>query len=246
MFPPRLAPPAHKIFIVTYHKSGTVWMMSVFNGIADELGWRFFYGPRLSEPDLGADVLFHGHGGWDFGKIPGDLRGIQLVRDPRDMIVSGCMYHMKAWEPWLHEPDPQTGKTYQQKLLEADPDERLMIEIERTNRNSISALRAWDDEDPRFLRVKYEDLINDDRLHHFHRIFDFLELPSEALPAAFDCAWKNSLFSGQVNRPIHVRTGQPGDWRNHFKARHKQAVQEACGDLLVRLGYEEDASWVKE
>jgi hypothetical protein len=40
------------------------------------------------------------------------------------------------------------------------------------------------------------------------------------------------------------RKGKPGNWREHFTAENINRFKAATGDLLVRLGYEEDDSWL--
>jgi hypothetical protein len=39
------------------------------------------------------------------------------------------------------------------------------------------------------------------------------------------------------------RSGRVGGWRESFTARHRSAMKEVAGDLLVRLGYETDLDW---
>lgn len=34
-----------------------------------------------------------------------------------------------------------------------------------------------------------------------------------------------------------------GDWKNVFTEKNKQEFKAAAGDLLVRMGYEEDNDW---
>lgn len=48
---------------------------------------------------------------------------------------------------------------------------------------------------------------------------------------------------GQEDVRSHYRKGTPGDWRNHFKEQHKDYFKEHYGDLLIKLGYEEDENW---
>ncbi|GAA2358725.1 hypothetical protein Cme02nite_34920 [Catellatospora methionotrophica] len=42
---------------------------------------------------------------------------------------------------------------------------------------------------------------------------------------------------GQPDEMNHYRNGVPGDWRNHFTERHREAFQARYGDLAERLGY---------
>ena len=39
------------------------------------------------------------------------------------------------------------------------------------------------------------------------------------------------------------RKGVVGDWRNVFTERDKYVFKEEAGDLLIKLGYEEDSDW---
>jgi hypothetical protein len=39
------------------------------------------------------------------------------------------------------------------------------------------------------------------------------------------------------------RKGKPGNWREHFSQDNIKNFKEATGDLLVRLGYEQNTDW---
>ncbi len=41
----------------------------------------------------------------------------------------------------------------------------------------------------------------------------------------------------------HYRKGVAGDWVNHFTDSHVDAFKERFGDLVTRLGYEQEADW---
>jgi hypothetical protein len=41
----------------------------------------------------------------------------------------------------------------------------------------------------------------------------------------------------------HYRKGVAGDWVNHFSAEHVAEFKRRYGDLLVKLGYEDDDAW---
>jgi len=49
--------------------------------------------------------------------------------------------------------------------------------------------------------------------------------------------------SGKEDTGSHYRKGVAGDWVNHFTERHVAAFKERFGDLVERLGYEQDSSW---
>lgn len=95
-----------RLYLCCYHKTGTILLANVFGEICREFGWRF-------EVDLGrverippeGDVLLFAHSLVDFQReAPQSYVGAHLIRDPRDVIVSGYLYHKRCREEWcVHE-----------------------------------------------------------------------------------------------------------------------------------------------
>ena len=237
----------HKVLVGTHHKGGTVWLNSLFRHLCDFHGIDYFAGDWAELPERWS-VFFQNHSVFELERLEGPCRGLHLIRDPRDLAVSGCFYHQKSDEEWLHEPRADLGgRTYRQCLdALADPDDRLLFELEHCARESIEAMLAWDYRREEFLEMKYETLIEDHDLLHFHRVFTFLGFPGEVMPSLLSIAWAGSLFSGRIGPSTHVRSGRGGQWRRHFKAIHGRRFVELFGDALVRLGYEEDDRWLEE
>jgi Sulfotransferase domain len=48
---------------------------------------------------------------------------------------------------------------------------------------------------------------------------------------------------GQEDVTSFYRKGVAGDWKNFFTERDKQIYKEEAGELLIRLGYENDHDW---
>lgn len=240
----KFATPDKQILVGTHHKTGTVWLKKIFRAICYEANWQFH---ASGAPYPGqANVIFESHSQFPLDKISGDYRGIHMIRDPRDRIVSGCFYHQKSVESWLHEGrDDFGGMTYQKKINSFDSiDDKLMFELEHSGRWGIDEMLAWNYENPRFKEVKYEDLIKDTDLELFGEIFSFLGVPDGAMPTALRIAFNNSLFSGKIKKSVHVRSGTSSQWQKHFKPEHKQRFQEVFPGALIRLGYEENDDWV--
>lgn len=75
------------------------------------------------------------------------------------------------------------------------------------------------------------------------------QLPVERL---LGIIWENEFSKkaggrkpGEENVKSHYRKGTPGDWENHFEAVHYDYFHEHYNDVLLKLGYEQDSSWVK-
>ena len=72
-------------------------------------------------------------------------------------------------------------------------------------------------------------------------------LPAERI---LGIVWENDFSKkaggrrqGEENPSSHYRKGQQGDWKNYFTEDHLKVIKERYNDLIVRLGYEVDASW---
>jgi hypothetical protein len=237
----------YKILIGTHHKTGTVWLGSIFRAICREYSLNFFSGQQADLP-VEYDVFFQNHSRFDLDNLDNTFRGLYMTRDPRDMIISGCLYHLspKIKEKWLHRPEKDwNGLTYQEMLCNFQTlDEQIHFEMEHSAKNNINDMMKWNYSHSSFFELKYEELIDDTNLILFHRAFSFLGFPASVLPSLLSIAFSNSLFSGQLKKDGHIRSGKTGQWRKYFKQSHKDRFLELFSDVLIRLGYEEDNSWV--
>jgi len=206
---------SHLILVGTYHKTGTVWMNTIFREIALEFNLRFSYGHDQISPS-GVDIIFDNHSGFELKTLPIDYRGLHVIRDPRDLILSGCFYHQKSNEAWLHKPKAKFGdSTYQEKINSyASFDDKLLFEMEQMGKSTVQKMLKWDYENPNFFEVKYENLINDTDLLLFHQIFTFLGFSGQTIPRILEIAHKNSLFSYNIPKSVHVRSGESGSGNN--------------------------------
>jgi hypothetical protein len=48
---------------------------------------------------------------------------------------------------------------------------------------------------------------------------------------------------GEEDSSSLFRKGVAGDWRSVFTERDKRVFKEAAGELLIKLGYEDDDQW---
>jgi hypothetical protein len=233
-----------KILIATHHKTGCVWMTRIFRSIAQKYGLKMF--EHAPNPEQPWDIFVEGNSQFDFDALPADLLGLHIIRDPRDVIVSGAFYREKSDESWLHEPNKQYGNmTYQQKIKSLPTvEEKMTFEMEHVGQYTIENMCRWNYQDPRFFETKYEELIADESLFIFHQVFAFLEFPSAMLPALLQIAFDNSLYSGKVQKGGHVRSGKSNQWKQYFTPRLAERFVQLFGDVLIDLGYELDNNWM--
>ena len=75
-------------------------------------------------------------------------------------------------------------------------------------------------------------------------------LASLPAPELLTIVWRNRFEAqtggrekGQVNVRSHYRSGQPGDWVNHFSPEHKQLFKDLYPGLVPTLGYAQSDDW---
>jgi sulfotransferase family protein len=191
-----------------------------------------------------AHARFHPH----LGEIVNGLafKHILLLRDPRDVVVSYMHFVMR--EPWHHHHN------YYAKILKDDK-ERIMSTICGFARSDVAerplasigerfaGFTRWLEE-PLVLACRFEDLAGprgegelERQLTELERIGDFIERPLTREQAQRIASKMYSKAS------FTYRKGAAGDWRNHFTKAHQHAFKRVVGELLVRLGYEENSNW---
>ena len=234
----------NQVLVGTHHKTGTVWMKNIFTQSCSQLNLKFFTG-KFDEAPSDFDVFLQDHSQFDFAQLNVNYKGLHLIRDPRDLIISGCFYHQKAHEKWLHNPQKEFGGlTYQEKINSYDSlDEKIGFEMENSSLYNIKAITNWNYTNPLFFEAKYEDLIRDVDLLLFHQIFTFLGFSGQVMPELLRIAYDNSIFSGNLRKSLHVRSAQEKQWENYFKPKHKAKFLELYGDALIKLGYEDSNDW---
>lgn len=256
------AAPVRLMCVATHHKTGTVWIKRVIKAIAQEmdLPWIGVWndGRMDKVPDMGAAFLCN----WA-GYFPEalwareDAAFLHIIRDPRDVLLSGCAYHHSApvkGEAFLHKARGDLGgATYQEHLnaLESQYD-KLMFEMENKHAETVSEMRRWPWGDPRVAELRYEDLMQDVEGALMRGALSQLGLAGADLDRGVEIFLANSLFGGLADPSAqgarvraHVKSGgRIARWKTEMPK--AIAVQYAArfGDDLIALGYENDRSWV--
>jgi hypothetical protein len=205
-----------QVIVFSYHKSGTSLLLHVMTKVCDRLGLtianQFGLVDRL---DLEADVVLLPH---SLLRAPPErpYRAIRMIRDPRDIWVSGYLYHRHCAEDWCINTDmeprspiqwPQVdhsfahwpedwkrrylerlgGKTYQQHLLDRSVAEGLAFELEGYTGCTLTAMREWGLNGADALDVKLEDVMADFD-GAMLRIFDHFGFTAEQSETALEVA----------------------------------------------------------
>jgi len=235
----------HKILIGTHHKTGTVWLQSIFEEICRQFSLKFHVCSKNTVPDTTSDVILNHHSRFTPELLSLQYRGIHIIRDPRDVIISGCFYHQKSQEKWLYRPlERLQGQTYHDKINSLKTtDEQLLFEMEMIGRVTNNDMVNWNYTNPLFYELKYESLIKDTDLVIFRDLISFLGFSDELLSILLEIVRKNSILSSRVYNNAHVRSGEIQQWKNYFNPLLKQRFLELFGDSLIQLGYEKDDNW---
>lgn len=238
----------HDVLLIgTYHKTGTVWMQRAFEPVAEALGLRYA-GTHL---DAGATVfpagIYHDdHARFSDAILATDHAGFRMVRDPRDVVISGAHYHVKSHEPWLHMPrEGLDGRTYQQAILSLPSwPERYDFEMRHTAKKTTRKMVNDFVRVPYFLLVRYETWMTDASLADFTAILSALGFSTREVETAAAIFQRVSLFGGREGADDHVRSGRVAQWRQVFTKALAEQFLEIYDDALIRLGYEENHDWV--
>jgi len=231
-----------------------VWVTNVFNAVCDAVGLKtkHAHDPGMFGYDIGAsrqresfDALTYTNANYHYIEKQ-NITGFHVVRDPRDIIVSGYFSHLHS------HPDniwPEL-RDFRPLLQNVDKSAGLMMEME-FSADWMADLRSWPDTAPDVLLVKFEDLIQDQHVV-YRKIFSHLGLLGSSLPATrLDEIIEQFSYRrlskgrkpGQEDVSNHFRKGVSGDWLNHFSPEHVLIFKQHYNDLLIKYGYESDDLW---
>ena len=168
----------------------------------------------------------------------GSYRGVHLVRDPRDVLVSAYFSHL-----YSHVTDgwPELV-THREKLQTLTPEEGLLSEMTFC-RFVFDALAGWRP-NSNVLELRSEE-VTADPLPAIMGIAQWFEwtIPVATIERVLEEASYEKLAGrakGIENPHHHYRKGVAGDWKNWFTDRVREEFATRYGSLLVQYGYESD------
>lgn len=239
-----------------HHKCGSSWVSTVLSDISNRAGLSlithadsnsFNNEPQELFKTNNYDFWFHVNANWNIvNKI--QSRAVHIVRDPRDVIISGYYSHLYS--------HPVDGLTMLQKhrkaLQETDKETGLYLEMDFAEfymQDMLSFAKAPVSKN--LYTVCYEQLIAN-QLLAFQSILQHLEIYPKLIDRQQieDVVYAHSFKNRSKGRERGVedpksdaRKGQPGDWTNHFSEDHKYYFKEKYQPLLELYGYCENIDW---
>jgi hypothetical protein len=230
-----------------HHKIGTLWFHNALMAVADEFGLRYQKCPQKALRS-DTDITHQNHSEFDFTGLV-NYRGSHIIRDPRDVVISGYFYHLWTSETWARVKDERwQGMTFQELLNSVDQEAGILLEIDRFVEMNLPNMTSWNYDDPNIIELRYEDLLADEEAG-FRRIFKKYGFRDDAGERAVELALDFSFSRiskravGAVKQGQHLRSGRPGEWQGLFNEKHRAHFKERAGEALIRLGYEADLDW---
>ena len=98
--------------------------------------------------------------------------------------------------------------------------------------------------------VKYEDMLANTSAQ-LEKVLSFLdyEVEETVIHNAVDkFSFKNQTKRnpGEENKKSFLRKGIAGDWKNYFNKESVNLFDKYYGDMLIKLGYEDNRDWLKD
>ncbi len=257
-----------KILLVNYHKVGSALIWKIFEPMAIRIGWSIENIHGIVDPppiDVDEVQSMHGLIGPDFPI--NEYRTVRFVRDPRDVIVSGFLYHRRCSEEWCNnEPsgysdlsypkvpwplrhlsedvrrdwvDYLGGISYQQNLLQLEQKDALIFEMNGYARITINSMLEWvDDSDT--LTVRLEDFSRDFE-GTLASIFEWIGLEEDVSKREIALAKVHDISrmsDEQIEADSHISSADITKWRKYFDDDVERAYRGLFGDAHKTLGYE--------
>ncbi len=256
-----------QILVCCYHKTGTVLLRNVLDKICAHFGLSMVerYGMVRSIPtEFDIVMLSHSLIGFGLGR---PVRGIRMLRDPRDVWLSAYQWHLHCDEAWCvnanFDPSPPIlyprvpalveyrrerwkrgyltslgGRSYQQNLRDRDRSAGMAFELDGYTDITMDGMRSWQPI-PGVIDVRLEEITADFDAG-MRMIFRHLGFPPDTIETAVGLAAGEDLQrmpDAQVASNAHVHSRRTSRWREALDPGQLQEFERRHGDVIERLGY---------
>jgi len=164
-----------------------------------------------------------------------------IYRDPRDMLVSQIFFATDMNEEHgmhaYYNSLPDFGERLKVAITGIDRDGLHMVSVQ----HRYDGVFQWLEQE-HAMCLRFEDLINN-RDATLNAMLDEVEKTGYKIPTPRNKAISILVEAIQPKKSHTFRSGKTGGWREHFTEEHKKLFKDVAGDLLVRLGYEQNNDW---
>jgi hypothetical protein len=253
------APP---IFGNAKPKSGSHLLLQILNGFTQIMPYKYvaadpvrtirYEGGRRSADEILADLrsIPDGEIGWGYvDATPENASFLTeagrvnyfIYRDPRDMLVSQVFFATDMHEEHgmhdYYKSLPDFSERLKVAITGIDKDGLKMVSVKQRYEGVFQWL-----EQKNVMCIRFEDLINN-RDATLQSILDEVEKTGYKIPTPREKALSILVEAIQPKKSHTFRSGKTGGWKQHFTDEHKSLFKDVAGDLLVKLGYEENNDW---
>lgn len=162
-----------------HHKGATTWIINILKQVCFDLGLKHAVASNSNkfQQDLSRFIdqnkigfLFYVNADYRYVSSLSNFKGFHVVRDPRDVIVSGYFSHRYShstenWEKLI---------LHRAQLEKASKEEGLLLEME-FSRQFLEEMYHWNYDLPNVLELRMENIIQNP-YESFINIFQFLEI----------------------------------------------------------------------
>jgi lipopolysaccharide transport system ATP-binding protein len=240
-------PEVKNYYCLGHHKCATNWLRGIFQTASKTLGLNYMTVGgnvmKIEVPEAIGMVTLNVNATTKYLKTISPVsKGIHLIRDPRDALVSDY------WSTKVsHGNNSAVRLEMRTALQDLDTEQGLIKMMELFAFGD--QMKGWKrGEQPNILDEKYEDMLTDTH-GSLCRWFDFLDIDASDIlikeiieKTAFTRLTKGRE-QGDEDVTSHYRKGVAGDWKNCFTPVVKEKFKSLYGDILVEWDYEEDQNW---
>lgn len=188
-----------------------------------------------------------------------NYKGSHIIRDPRDLLVSGYNYHLWTSEAWANEKiaehilkrldinnfeislseDNISNLSYKEILNKLDKTKGMLVEMNFRDKH-FRQMGNWDYTNKNFYELKYEDVFKNEikvfeKLFKFYGFNDFMT--KYGLKLVLDNSFENISKKGGTGGKKHASVGSAGQWKETIPKNLIAVFHERYSDLLQKLGY---------
>ncbi len=236
-------PPA--IVYVGHHKCASQWMMGVLAAMTSRRGdaliadWRR---PPRSRAYREGQVVFLQD--YETGILPAgcNVRGVHLVRDPRDVLVS-LLHSHRGSHP---ARDPRTWEILRDRvaLRSMDLSSGLTWLMDHSGyfRRVIDAMSNWDYRRSDFLELRFEDFVVGASQDSLLALAGHIGTPLDANGATvildeYSFERLQAADGTDRTRPGHYRSGGSSTWQDAFDEDLISRFESRFGRQAATIGY---------